>query len=36
MPLVKEMVELFWSAYRGRGVAKVPSTAQQETVQQTA
>jgi acetaldehyde dehydrogenase/alcohol dehydrogenase len=34
MPLVKEMVELFWSAYRGRGVAKVPSTSQQETVQQ--
>jgi acetaldehyde dehydrogenase / alcohol dehydrogenase len=36
MPLVKEMVELFWSAYRGRGVAKGPSTSQQETVQQTA
>jgi acetaldehyde dehydrogenase / alcohol dehydrogenase len=34
MPLVKEMVELFWSAYRGRGVAKVASTSQQETVQQ--
>ena len=34
MPLVKEMVELFWSAYRGRGVAKVPSTSQ-EAVQQT-
>jgi acetaldehyde dehydrogenase/alcohol dehydrogenase len=34
MPLVKEMVELFWSAYRGRGVAKVPGASQQETVQQ--
>ena len=34
MPLVKEMVELFGSAYRGRGVAKVPSTSEQKAVQQ--
>ena len=29
MPLVSELVELFWSAYRGRGVAKLASTSRQ-------
>ncbi|MBZ5548458.1 MAG: bifunctional acetaldehyde-CoA/alcohol dehydrogenase [Acidobacteriia bacterium] len=33
MPLVNELVELFWSAYRGRGVTKVASTSQQQTSQ---
>jgi hypothetical protein len=32
MPLIKELVELFWSAYRGRGEAKVASIAQHQTV----
>ena len=30
MPLMSELVELFWSAYRGRGSAKPISTNQQE------
>ena len=33
MPLVNELVELFWSAYRGRGVAKAPGKSQQQTVE---
>jgi acetaldehyde dehydrogenase / alcohol dehydrogenase len=32
MPLIKELVELFWSAYRGRGLAKAASTSQHQTV----
>ncbi len=32
MPLLSELVELFWSAYRGRGVVEASSTAQQQTV----
>jgi hypothetical protein len=32
MPLVSEVVELFWSAYRGRGLAKTMSTSQQQEV----
>jgi acetaldehyde dehydrogenase / alcohol dehydrogenase len=31
MPLVSELVELFWEAYRGRGCAKVASASQQQT-----
>jgi len=31
MPLMSELVELFWKAYRGRGLAKVASAAQRET-----
>ncbi len=31
MPLVSELVELFWEAYRGRGQAKVASASQQQT-----
>ena len=33
MPLVSELVELFWSAYRGRGPANTsqPATAKEET-----
>ncbi len=29
MPMMSEMVELFWSAYQGRGLAKVASVSQQ-------
>jgi hypothetical protein len=29
MTLMSEMVELFWSAYQGRGLAKVASASQQ-------
>ncbi|MBI3949305.1 MAG: hypothetical protein HY314_02455 [Acidobacteria bacterium] len=29
MPLVSELVELFWSAYYGRGIVKAVSAAQQ-------
>ena len=32
MPLMSEMVELFWKAYEGRGLAKVASTPQEQTV----
>jgi acetaldehyde dehydrogenase/alcohol dehydrogenase len=32
MPLVSELVELFWSAYRGRGVENVKSTSPQEAI----
>ena len=32
MPLVKELVELFWCAYRGRGVARSIDSSQQQTV----
>jgi acetaldehyde dehydrogenase / alcohol dehydrogenase len=32
MPLLGELVELFWSAYEGRGVAKPVSSSQQQTV----
>ena len=32
MPLLSELVELFWSAYQGRGLAKVASVSQQKTV----
>ena len=32
MPLVKELVELFWCAYRGRGVASSINSSQQQTV----
>jgi acetaldehyde dehydrogenase/alcohol dehydrogenase len=31
MPLVSELAELLWSAYRGRGLAKVASTSQHQT-----
>jgi len=31
MPLVSELVELFWEAYRGRGRAKVASASHQQT-----
>jgi acetaldehyde dehydrogenase/alcohol dehydrogenase len=31
MPLVTELVELFWSAYRGRGLAQGTSASQQQT-----
>ena len=31
MPLVSELVDLFWSAYRGRGLAKGASASQQQT-----
>jgi len=31
MPLVSELEELFWSAYKGRGLAKVASASQQRT-----
>jgi hypothetical protein len=31
MPLVSELVELFWKAYQGRGLAKVASASQQQT-----
>jgi acetaldehyde dehydrogenase / alcohol dehydrogenase len=31
MPLMSELVELFWSAYHGRGLAKVASASQQQT-----
>ncbi|MGI9102691.1 MAG: bifunctional acetaldehyde-CoA/alcohol dehydrogenase [Terriglobales bacterium] len=31
MPLVNEIAELFWSAYRGRGIAKIFGAAQQAT-----
>jgi acetaldehyde dehydrogenase/alcohol dehydrogenase len=33
MPLVKEIVELFWSAYHGRGLAEVKTESQKEEVQ---
>src|SRR5271169_2914170 len=32
MPLMTELVELFWKAYEGRGAAKVASASQQQTV----
>ena len=32
MPLMNELVELFWKAYAGRGVAKVPAAAELQTV----
>jgi acetaldehyde dehydrogenase / alcohol dehydrogenase len=32
MPLLSELVELFWSAYQGRGAAKVASVSEQKTV----
>ena len=32
MPLLSELVELFWSAYQGRGAAKVASASEQTTV----
>ena len=32
MPLMTELVELFWKAYEGRGVAKVLATPQPQTV----
>jgi acetaldehyde dehydrogenase/alcohol dehydrogenase len=31
MPLVSELVELFWSAYQGRGIAKAASASQRQT-----
>jgi len=31
MPLMSELVELFWKAYHGRGLAKVASAAERET-----
>ena len=31
MPLVSELVELFWSAYRGRGVAKEGADLRKQT-----
>jgi len=31
MPLVSELVELFWSAYQGRSLAKAPRTSQKKT-----
>jgi acetaldehyde dehydrogenase / alcohol dehydrogenase len=31
MPLMSELVELFWKAYHGRGVAKVAGAVQQQT-----
>ena len=31
MPLVSELVELFWRAYQGRGVAKAPRASQKKT-----
>ena len=31
MPLMNELVELFWKAYQGRGVAKAVSASQRET-----
>jgi acetaldehyde dehydrogenase/alcohol dehydrogenase len=32
MPLLTELAELFWSAYRGRSLAKLPSKRQQKAV----
>jgi acetaldehyde dehydrogenase / alcohol dehydrogenase len=32
MPLLSELVELFWSAYQGRGAAKAASVSEQKTV----
>ena len=32
MPLVSELVELFWSAYRGRGPANAAAALQEITV----
>jgi acetaldehyde dehydrogenase / alcohol dehydrogenase len=32
MPLMRELAELFWKAYRGRGLAKVACVSQQPTV----
>jgi acetaldehyde dehydrogenase / alcohol dehydrogenase len=32
MPLLSELAELFWSAYQGRGLAKVASPSQQQKV----
>ena len=31
MPLMSELVELFWSAYQGRGLAKAAGASQQQT-----
>jgi len=30
MPLMSELADLFWSAYKGRGVAKVPAVAEEQ------
>jgi len=32
MPLMRELSELFWKAYRGRGLAKVACVSQEQTV----
>jgi len=32
LPLISELVELFWKAYHGRGLAKVANASQQQTV----
>jgi acetaldehyde dehydrogenase / alcohol dehydrogenase len=32
MPLMSEMVELFWKAYEGRGLAKEAGASQHQTV----
>jgi hypothetical protein len=32
MPLMTELVELFWKAYEGRGLAKATDSPQQQTV----
>ena len=34
MPLVSELVGLFWSAYRGRGAASVASGSEQVTAKE--
>src|SRR6185437_15874907 len=34
MPLVKELVELYWSAYRGRGAAEVTTEKKQDRVEE--
>jgi acetaldehyde dehydrogenase / alcohol dehydrogenase len=31
MPLLSELADLFWSAYRGRGLAKAASASEQQT-----
>ena len=32
MPLISELIELFWKAYEGRGVAKGAGASQEQTV----
>ena len=32
MPLMTELIELFWKAYEGRGVAKIHTASQQHAV----